>query len=151
MGKIYNVVLNSNFGSGAITNNKSYCVNWSNLPDDKKFKLTWSFTCSSNVAYALGIINYVFCDLGQSQQIFTSQNSLLNYRCDFLGSLKLRASTGKYTTFACVMTSNPPLFLDRKPTNNIINVGIFNGSATQNQLSTVIPDNYTLILSFEEL
>jgi hypothetical protein len=149
MGKIYNYILNSNFGTGALTNNKTYCVNWFNLPDDKKFKLTWSFT-SSSFAYNPGLINYVFCDLGQSEQIFATNNSLRNARHDFLGDIKLTASTGKYSIFFCNTDSNPPIFLDRKPTNNIINITIVTGNIIQTQ-PAINPDNYTLILSFEEL
>jgi hypothetical protein len=150
MGKIYNVILNSNFGTGALTNNKSYCVNWSNIPDDKKLKLTWSFTSSSNFAYNPGLINYVFCDIGQPEQIFATNNSLRNARYDCLGSMKLTASTGKYAIFACDTRANPPLFLDKRPSNNILTITIVTGNIIQTQ-PAINPDNYTLILSFEEL
>lgn len=148
MGKIYNVVLNSNFGNGVGGANKSYCVNWCNLPDNKKFKLTWSFTCSSGSYSNFGIINYVFCDLGQSNQIFGTTDSSRNIRYDFLGSLKPNAITNKYSVYTCNTESNPPIFLDRKPNNNIINVLITGGSLITGGVNTF---NYTLILSFEEL
>jgi hypothetical protein len=149
MGKIYNIILNSNFGVGAGGANKTYCVNWCNLPDNKKFKLTWSFTCSTATYSNFGIINYVFCDLGQSNQFFaTTTNNLTNKRYDFLGSLKPNVITNKYSVYTCNTESNPPIFLDRKPNNNIINVLVTGGSLITGGVNTF---NYTLILSFEEL
>jgi len=147
MGKIYNVVLNSNIGTG-VSASKTYCINWCNLPDNKKFKLTWSFTCSSATYSNFTLINYVFCDLGQSNQIFTTTDSTKNLRYDFIGSLKPNAITNKYSVYTCNIESNPPLYLDRKPNNNIITVNITNGGLITGGINTF---NYILILSFEEL
>ena len=148
MGKIHNVVLNSNFGNGAGGGNKSYCVNWCNLPDDKKYKLTWSFTCSSATYSNFSLINYVFCDLGQSNQIFATTDSSRNLRYDFIGSLKPNVITNKYSVYTCNTKSNPPIILDRKPENNIVNVIITNAGLITGGINTF---NYILILSFEEL
>ena len=65
MGKIYNVILESNVGTGAGNYGRTYYIDWSTLPQGA-YKVSFNFN-SAVVVTVNNIIANIFCDLGQGQ------------------------------------------------------------------------------------
>jgi len=152
MGRIYNYIFNASFGSG-VNNNKSFFVDWDRLPDNKSFKLTFTFsTLQTNNLFTQ--LPNLYCNLGQNYDILVNSNGD-NLRGGYLGFLQpIGFSTGAgvttYTGFMANTTTNPPIFLDRRPQNTQVTIEIKSSTSTNTAYLTSLSD-YTLVLSFEEL
>jgi hypothetical protein len=147
-GEIYNYVLYSKIGTGT-TSNKSYFINWGNMPDSR-YKLTFTCACQELTISNTSQQPSVFInELGVSNNILCAPpTSSGSYNSGFIGTLSTLIHNGdqQLTT----INANPPSFLRSKPRENIITVRIRENTETINTDYDVM-DNYTMILSFEQL
>jgi hypothetical protein len=151
MGKIYNFILNASNGTGA-DHNKSFMVDWDKMPNDKSYKMSFVFT-SNDTGDAFGTVANVYCNLGQTENNFGTSDSMINIRGDYLGFLvpvSYAIAGGFYESLRADRTTNPPIYLDRRPQSSNITVS-FNTSVSTTATYTPPTGNYTLFLSFEEL
>ena len=148
MGKIYNYVFNASFGTGA-DHSKNFNVDWDKMPSDSAYKLTFAFVSNTTGDQFAQTAN-LFCNLGQAYNMFASSDNL---RSDYLGFLKPLSSpitAGNYTGLTADTTTNPPVYLDRRPQQSNITVE-FKPSTSTTANYTAATGNYTLVLSFEEI
>ena len=163
MGRIYNVVLNSQLSNaaGLATPNEYFFYDWSQLPDTP-YKITWTFNSANLVATNTTVAN-LYLDLGQGAYTSIASSNLAtagplvgaSYRANFIGTLEVRSYTnstpasGSYL-FASTNT-NPPLYVDTRPRNNQLFVEIHTNGNTTETNYTPASGQYTLILSLESL
>jgi hypothetical protein len=149
MGKIYNIILESTVGTGATNADKSYYIDWGRLPDGP-YKITFAFRASESNHLNITVAN-IFVDLGQGMNTVIAQNpsGKPSYRSNYLGFLFV-TGTGNAHMLFCDTTTNPPLYIDRKPNNNNVLVEINTNTAPFNTDFGGEVGNYTLILSFEK-
>lgn len=163
MGKIVNVVLNSNNAVNAAAlfanNNKlQYFIDWGAiLKDNKSYRLHWTYIGGINTFSSAGY------KLPQVRIDFNMENYLgvtSSYGAPtstFIGTLQARQviSTTTYGLY-CDDSGNLPIYLERRPYNNLFTVSILNSDATpglwlDNAAIPVPPANYILTLSFQEV
>lgn len=121
MGKIYNITLNMMSATSGGTTNAIYNVDWDNLlPNDKKFKLTFSFNASNNWIISNRIPYLTTNLLG-----YTYKNATNGYQNSYLlGTLRRDIAYGDWCNFYASTVDNPPIYLDSRPRNNNLNVKI---------------------------
>ncbi len=150
MGKIYNIILESTVGTGIYNHTKTYYIDWGRLPQGE-YKVSFAFN-SSEVITVNATIPNIFIDLGQGLNTFIAQNSTASssYRSSYLGFL-LTTGTGGGNSLFCDTTTNPPVYIDNRPTNNNFLVEILRNTAPfgENYNDPQI-GQYTLVLSFEK-
>ena len=157
MKRIYNFVLNSNFGTGAPTASTKFFVDWSVLPEGE-YKVSFTFT-SAITATDLGSTSNacLYLDVGQgSTSIIEATGTDTTYtnigqRGSFLGCLRQTsyANATDFVTFLYADTiSNPPVYLFGRPRNNHVSVDIHTSSVSTNTNFTPI-GAFVLTLSFE--
>ncbi len=149
MGKIYNIILESSVGTGATNADKSYYIDWGRLPDGA-YKITFAFRASESNHLNITVAN-IFVDLGQGMNTVIAQNpsALSSYRSNYLGFLFV-TGTGNAHMLFCETTTNPPLYIDRKPNNNNVLVEVNTNTAPFDTDFGGNVGQYTLILSFEK-
>ena len=157
MKRIYNFVLNSNFGTGAPTVSTKFFIDWSILPEGE-YKVSFTFT-SAITATDLGSTTNacLYLDVGQgSTTMIEASPSDITYaniaqRGSFLGCLRQTSYsiTTEFVTFLYAdINSNPPVYLFGRPRNNQVSVDIHTSSVTTNTNFTPI-GAFVLTLSFE--
>ena len=150
MGKIYNIILESTVGTGLYNHTKTYYIDWGRLPQGE-YKVSFAFN-SSEVILVNATIANIFIDLGQGFNTFIAQDTTASssYRSSYIGFL-LATGTGDGNSLFCDATTNPPVYIDNRPTNNSFLVEIHRNTAPfgQNYNDPQIGD-YTLVLSFEK-
>jgi len=156
--RIYNFVLNSNFGGATPATSSTFFVDWSVLPEGE-YKVSFTFT-SSIAGTDLGNTTnaIIYLELGQASTTIIEASSALSnntYRGGFLGCLRQDSyATGATTvtdqvTFLYADTNtNPPVYILSRPRNNSVCVDIHTGSTTTSTNFTPI-GTYVLTLSFE--
>ena len=148
MGKIYNVILESNVGTGAGNYGRTYYIDWSILPQGA-YKVSFNFN-SAVVITVNNIIANIFCDLGQGQNTIIANGQTGSvYRQNYLGTLYW-TGTGANNALYAHITSNPPIYLTQRPMNNTVFIEIHTNSAPF-ETNYAAPDvgQYTMVLSFE--
>ncbi len=153
MGKIYNIVLNSSYGTaGADIRTVNYFYDWSRM-EQGRYKLTFSFISSTLTTTNATVCN-VFTDLCQTNTFFASnpdgtRNDTYGYQ--YLGMLRPSA-TGASSYIYSPNNFNGELFLNQRPQNNIFSILLLNNDAVKSAYSsTTLPGNYTLVLTLELL
>ena len=153
MGKCYTLSFDSQYSYGGANNNRrTYVVDWSFLPINGKFKVTFSYM-SEAIDTVDGDIN-VMClmvNLGQSSN-FWSNNSTGLQSTQYVGNLKIALSSGAalFGYYFADINSNPPIYLDQRPSQNILEIQLHDGLTGVNY-TTPIPGDYILTLCFEEI
>ena len=143
MGKIFNILLNSDAGIGTAVNSKTYYFDWNRLPEGK-YKVEFAFqsgvsTITSNFQPSL----YINFGSGSNNFVISSVNS--NYNPNFIGIIHSIASSNLY--FA-TRTTNYPIDLDCRPSNNTFIVQLLNNANPPTIYTTAPPSKYSLTLSF---
>ena len=151
MGKIYNVQLNSFFGtqqgSAGGSSITSYNIDWANLlPDKKKFKLTFAFMSSLNYGNNFSFPYITTNLLGHSYRPATNgfQNAY------YLGHLRVlpvisptTISLNPYVQYTSDVNDNPPIYLEKRPAINDLRVSILkNYDVATNTSGSEFVDNY---------
>ena len=152
MGKIYNYVLNATNGTGA-DHSKSFMVDWDKMPDYKPLKMSFVFT-SNDTGDAFSSVANIYCNLGQCDNYFGTSDSMTNNRSDYLGFVVPVAypiAGGLfYESLRADRTTNPPIYLHRRPQSSNITVE-FRTSTAVAPFYAIALGLYTLVLSFEEI
>jgi len=143
--RIYNIVLNSNFGDGLPTASTKFYVDWTIMPQGE-YKVSFSFTSVATATDILNVANAViYLDLGQSSTSIieaTPTSSTLTglaNRGQFLGCLRPTSFTAKdevpatvfLTSLYADINTNPPLYIYSRPNNTQVSVDIHTASTTQ--------------------
>ena len=155
--RIYNIVLNSNFGDGAPTASTKFYVDWSILPEGE-YKITFTFSSAVTGTDVGNTTNAcLYLDLGQGNTSVieasptNSTYALVAQRGQFLGCLRptsYSVTTDFITFLYADVNTNPPVYLFNRPRNNSISVDIHTSSTTTNTNYTPI-GAFVLTLSLE--
>ena len=156
--RIYNFVLNSNFGGNTPVTSSTFFVDWSVLPEGE-YKVSFTFTSAlAGTDIVITTNAVVYLDLGQaSTSIIESSAALANntYRGGFLGCLRPTGyqvgttTPTDYLTFLYAdVNTNPPVYIFTRPRNNQVSVDIHTSSTTTTTNYSPI-GAYVLTLSFE--
>jgi hypothetical protein len=155
MGKIYNIVLNSQFGTVATAGDSraiSFFYDWSLLPQGR-YKLTFQFNTSTLTTTNTSVLN-IFTDLCQTNTFFASNpdgSMKSSYAYQYLGMARA-TGTGTNNTLYAPNNFNGELYLEQRPQNNLFSILLFNNDDTKTYYSaTIINFNYSLILNLELL
>lgn len=135
MGKIYNISLNTNQLNSGTNNNAVYNIDWLDLlPDNKKFKLTFSFIATQNWG-----INNKFPLLISNLFGNTYKNAINGYQNSYLlGTLRRELAYGSYINYYSSINDNPPIYLETRPRDNNLNIKIIDNFGGD------FNDNFTL-------
>lgn len=154
---IYNLFLNSttntpltNYFSTIDAANRGqriYAVDWSFLPDNKKYKVTFRFSSSAGT-FTSNTLLFLTADLGPTPNSVTGGSLIRRNNNNILGILKVRQGTVATNDLSITNfpTNNEPVFLDNRPNNNFLEVKLQTTPSTQFNLAV----DYLMILSFEE-
>lgn len=161
MGKCYNFMFDSTFYAGGATNKgRIYATNWAGvLPENKAFKVSFTFMSRNDTIapIVLGTVPIVRCNLGQSDTnanlsltstSFSTTNALGYLKLGLLSSNNA-PSTVDEGYFLAEYNTNPPIYLNQRPSSSTITVEIHNG-LTNTNLTDTMPD-YVFTLHFEEV
>lgn len=160
MGKIYNVVFNSDIGADTSTNSERFYFDWSQF-EEGKYKCQFTFLSAVNAIPTFVNVPNLFMDLGQgaytqiaSSNVPTNTNIGAVFSPSYIGSLETRTLTtvaGSTSYYYAGTTTNPPFFLDNKPRNNAIQILMVTNGANQTTLYTPVTGRYTLTLQLEKI
>lgn len=153
MGKIYNIVLNSAYGtvSGDIRTLNFY-HDWSKL-EEGKYKLTFTFLSAVFTTTNTSVCN-IYTDLCQTNTFFagnpnSTQYPNLNYQ--YLGIVRPMGS-GVNAYIYAPNNFNGEIYLNQRPQQNLFTIYLLNNDTSKSLYSsTTLPNSYSLVLNFELL
>ena len=156
--RIYNFVLNSNFGGNTPVTSSTFFVDWSVLPEGE-YKVSFTFTSAlAGTDIVITTNAVVYLDLGQASTSIIESSAALStntYRGGFLGCLRQNSfavgatTVTDYITFLYAdTTTNPPVYILSRPKNSQVSVDIHTSSTSTTTNFSPIGD-YVLTLSFE--
>ncbi len=154
MGKIYNIVLNSAFGTvNTDIRNVSFFYDWSRI-EHGRYKLTFTFI-TSNATLLNGTVLNIYTDLCQTNTFFASNPNGISdgssYGYQYLGMARASA-TGTNTYLYSPNNFNGEIYLNQRPQNNVFSILLLNNDVNKTAYtSTTIPANFSLVLSLELL
>ena len=160
----YKLTLNSStyFSKLNATNNLSitYAIDWSFLPKDKSFLVSFRFITNRYNFGTTPANNRQFlvnANLGQSNN-YTGDATLDKIQNNILGGLKLyRASTrsadGAFTdtAYKANIHTNSPIYIDRRPTDNYLNIVITSIIDPDTNFLNNFTQGYQMVLFFQEI
>jgi len=158
--QVYNVVINSlNSTLETIANdtsNKSYYVDWSDRMPPGKYILSFTFISEGNVVTNFATIPVVYSDIASSSNSTFPVAPNIYSNTQILGTLyptSIHTPSDK-CVFRADTTSNPPIYLNNRPFNNLFTIQILNNSSPPLAYldEATIPASigiYMLILHFE--
>lgn len=153
MGKIYNIVLNTSFGTqGTDIRTMNFFYDWSRL-EQGRYKLTFQFVSSILTTTNVSVLN-IYTDLCQTNTFFAgnpdgTRNDTYAYQ--YLGMARA-SGTGASNYLYAPNNFNGEIYLDQRPSNNLFTVLLLNNDNTRSGYSsTTLPGNYSLVLNLELL
>jgi len=157
MGKIVNVILNSNNAlTGSTNNNASYNVDWGAiLKPNKPYRLHWTYVGQSNTITAASKIAQVQIDF-QMEQYLNKSSTFGEPKTMTIGCLRTFYVNGTINYLFADDNNNPPIYLNTRPFGNTFRVQVLTNDATpvawlDNAAVPVANGNYILSLSFQEM
>lgn len=157
MGKIINVVLNSNNAlSGSTNNNATYFVDWGAILEDRKaYKMHFSYTGQPNTLTSASKLAQVVVDF-QTRNYLNRTSQMGAPTTQTIGVLRSFYLNGTVNYLFSDDSNNPPLYLDSRPQNNTFRVQVLTNDATpvawtDNAGTPVANNAYILMLSFQEV
>lgn len=156
MGKIVNVVLNSNNKVSGTNNDAVYFVDWGAiLQNRKKYKMHWTYVSQSNTITAATKVAQVQVDF-QTNNYLNRSSTMGAPTTQTIGCLRTFYVNGTINYLFADDNNNPPIYLGSRPQNNTFRVQVLNNDATptawlDNAAVPVVNGNYMLTLSFQEL
>lgn len=157
MGKIVNVILNSNNAlTGSTNNNASYNVDWGAiLQPNKPYRLHWTYVGQSNTITAASKIAQVQIDF-QMEQYLNKSSTFGAPTTMTIGCLRTFYVNGTINYLFADDTNNPPVYLNTRPFGNTFRVQVLTNDATpvawkDNAATPVANGNYIMTLSFQEM
>ena len=161
MGKCYNIVFNSDFGSGTDGVGETFQFDWSRLPD-KPYIVRFTFKSDiQNGDLSLGSQPaLVFIDLNcSSNYIANSTAGNLLTASSFLGVLNFQFVANSYNAtgpvfvnqyyFSAGLNDNTPTYINTRPSSNNVMIYIVKNDGG-NTGEVPVPISYTLVLNLEE-
>ena len=158
--KFYNLFLRSNnyysTTNTANTLNRTYAVDWTFLPKDKHYKVSFNFASNRfTSATSLNDRQYlVLTNLG-GYNSFTGDNNVDKNVNNILGGLKLksasrRTSAGLQTDmhYRANAKSNPAIYLNDRPSSNFLTIDI---TSILGSTDAILTSQYYIELCFEEI
>lgn len=146
MGKSYTVVFNSVVSSNSVIG-EVFNYDWGQLPN-KPYKVTFSLVSTIDTLVN-STIAVIYMDLGQQSSIVASINGTTGAKNGILGCL-LPSGTGTNTFLYANTHTNPPIYLNGRPTNNTVFIEIHtNASGGMTNYSPTAWE-YILTLNLEE-
>jgi len=134
--QVYNVVINSlNSTLETISNatsNKSYYVDWSDRMPQGKYILSFTFISEGNVVTNFATIPVVYSDIASSSNSTFPVAPNIYSNTQILGTLypsSVHTSTNTNVAFRADTTSNPSIYLNNRPFNNLFTIQILNNSS----------------------
>ena len=157
MGKIVNVVLNSNNAiAGSTNNNATYFVDWSAILDDRKpYRLHWTYVSQPNTLTAASKLAQVQVDF--NTRAYLNKTSFMGApNTQTIGVLRSFYLNGTVNYLFSDDNNNPPIYLNSRPQNNLFRVQVLTNDATpvawlDNAGVPVANNAYILTLSFQEI
>lgn len=148
---IYTVVINSEEAENtfATLNSANYFIDWSFLPQQKKYKVSFSFTTMKG-EFDNDNISQIYIDFTASPNTYEISSSANTWRktTNFLGLVHPVVNSGSLDSRLCAsIIDNPPIYINGRPSNNKFSVKFYD-------MTKVLYDpvvNYILTLSFEEM
>lgn len=161
MGKTYNLYLNSskalNFVAGTATsqNDLTYNINWSFLPDNKKFKVSFNFH-SQNITNLDGSDTTALMVYFDSPNTYVPQSQIVGNGNFCIGILHPYTNTVNGNNRYILQTDyqdNPPIMLLNRPYNSNLRVELqtLQESTATYAFEVATNSRYALILHFEEV
>lgn len=154
MGKCYNLTFDSNFFYGGTgTSKRTYFIDWASILPDKAFKVTFSYmSVADGSVEGLFAVMTLSINLGATNNFTSSSNTMSTI---FMGNLKIApcssTATGQSNAyFFAEQNTNPPIYLNSRPTQNILEVHLHQG-LSGNGFIYPVPEPYILTLNFEEV
>ena len=153
---IYNLYLNSlannpltNFysaNSNANRGQRIYAVDWSFLPEDKQFEVSFKFL-ARGLTLTANDIYYITANFNQPNCI-TAGSDIRRNTNNILGVVKPRQITSS-TDVQLVASpkDNEPILLLERPNDNFLEIKVITNTGTQYNLA----NDYLMILSFHEV
>jgi hypothetical protein len=154
---IYNLFLNSttnnpltNYHSAIDPNNRGqrvYAVDWSFLPENKKFEVSFRFATRS-AAFTANNLCYLTSNIGPVSTSISGGSITQKKSNNILGIVKSRiaSSTVNDSQLSALPSDNEPILLLDRPQNNFVEIRILDNALAQFSLSV----DYILILTFKE-
>jgi hypothetical protein len=157
MGKITNVILNSNNAvSGSANSNLTYYIDWGGiLKTGQKYKLHWSYVGMPNTFTSATHLAQVLVDFNTENYLNrTSSTGSPTTQC--IGVLRSFYLNQSLNYLHADDDNNPSTYLANRPMNNTFRVQILTNEAVpvpwlDNAATRQPPAPYMLILSFEEI
>lgn len=146
MGKSYTVVFNSSMSGNSVVG-EVYNYDWGQLPN-KSYKVTFSFV-STVATLVNNIIPVIFLDLGQQSSIIATTNGTTGLKNKLLGCL-LWSGTGANNYLYADVSTNPPIYINGRPTNNTVFIELHTNSVDASTNYTPATFEYVLTLNLEE-
>lgn len=161
MGKSYNLYLNSskaiNFDGTSATNpnDLTYNINWSFLPDRKKFKVTYSFS-SQNITNLTPRDVTVLMAYFDNNSSYVPQSYSVSSGKFHLGLIMPSSSTVNGATANILSSSlydHPPIMLHNRPFNSNLRIELqtLQEATATYAFEVATTSRYVLILHFEEV
>ena len=157
MGKIVNVILNSNNALVLGANNSlEYSVDWSAILESNcAYRMHWSYIGQPNTLTAASKLAQVQIDF-QMQQYLNQSSSYGAPNTFTIGCLRSFYLNGAVNYLFADDSNNPPIYLETRPYSNIFRVRILTNDATpvvwtDNAATPVANGSYILSLSFEKV
>ncbi len=148
---IYTVVFNSlQHQSMPTANNRGtvlYGIDWSFLPQGKKYKVTFSFNCKKGTYTADNALQ-IYIDFTGSPNVYQANGIIQQSRSNFLGLLfpdMVSATTDVH--FIATPHDNPPIMITDRPSNNVVTIRILDNTGASFNLAV----DYILVVNFEEV
>lgn len=162
--KCFNVVLNT-FNStletiANATSDKSYFIDWSARMPEGKYKLSFTFISEGNEITNFATIPVVYSDIVSSSSNTILPQATVYQNTQILGTLYptsiYRTTSSNVCSFRADLESNPPVYLNNRPFNNLFKVQIFNNNNPpvlylDEATAPATIGTYMLILNFELL
>jgi hypothetical protein len=154
---IYNLFLNSttdnpltNYYSAASAANRGqrvYAVDWSFLPENKKYEVSFRFATRSGTFTANNLC-YITANFGLTSTSVSGSSGINIRNNNILGIVKSRLASSAVNDaqLSALPGDNEPVLLLDRPKNNFVEIRILDNTLAQLNLTV----DYILILSFKE-
>ena len=146
MGKSYTVVFNSLISGNSVVG-ETFNYDWGQLPN-VPYKVTFSFV-STVATLVNNIIPVIFLDLGQQSSILATTTGTTGLKNKLLGCL-FYSGTGAGSYLYADTHTNPPIYLNGRPTNNNVFIELHTNSASAGTNYPIDTIEYVLTLNLEE-
>jgi hypothetical protein len=147
--KPFTLVISSLNRSNGNQNYAVYNFDWSVLPD-VPYYLSFSFTASDNATYVLATAPTasIYIDFGENTQTYTCiVNNNGAPSSQYIGSLRKRHISGTNHCLYADQNTNPPVYLNGRPSNKNFLIRIFTDNLALYDLSML--GSYILTLYFD--